>query len=258
METLRHEEYRRLLDFVAGLQEPVEMVAFGSHLVQLTAELIPGATIAFDQINESSGMYSLDHNVPLDLADQLKVHARLQELYRENPIYDYLQNGGTGPLVDLIDLMPRRKFQRTDFYQDIFRPYGIEHQVSLLVNREGWINTLTINRDKAIPARMKTLLSLAVRHVKLAHSNTCLREDVTKAVVTADVTNFTAREREVFFWLQEGKRNSEIGIILGCSCRTVDHHVQNILRKTGVETRTAAVRHWCRGAESHQPSKESD
>jgi DNA-binding CsgD family transcriptional regulator len=218
------------------------VAGFGNHIIQLMSQLVPGATISFDQINESSGYYSLDHNVPLDLADQAKVHARLQEVYRENPIYGYIQGGGKGPLVDLAELMPRRAFQRTTFYQDIFRPYGIEHQISVMLSREGWINTLTINRDLAIPERMKTLLSLVSRHIQLAHRNACLIDCVAKAVVSTDATRLTVRESEVFCWLQEGKRNSEIGIILGCSPRTIDKHVQNILRKTGAETRTAAVR----------------
>jgi DNA-binding CsgD family transcriptional regulator len=242
MERLRHSDFRRLLDFVAGLQEPVALADFGSHIVRLTSDLLPGATIAFDQIDESGGQYGFDHNVPLDLADQARMHARLRELYRENPVYGYIQNGGKGPLVDLADLMPQREFQRTDFYQDIFRPYDIEHQLSVLVPREGWINTLTINRDRAICGRMKTLLALASRHIQLAQRNACLMDRVSKTIVATEDTHLTARESEVFSWLREGKRNSEIGVILGCSARTVDKHVQNILRKTGAETRTAAVR----------------
>lgn len=242
MERLRHSDYRRLLDFVAGLQEPVGLAGFGSYMIHLTSDLLPGATIAFDQIHESSGHYSLDHNVPLDAADLAKVHGRLQEVYRENPIYSYIQSGGKGPLVDLAELMPRRDFQRTNFYQDIFRPYDIEHQLNVLLSREGWINTLTINSDQAIPERMKTLLALVSRHIQLAHRNACLIDHVTEGVVATNDKRLTAREAEVFSWLHEGKRNSEIGIILGCSPRTIDKHVQNILRKTGAETRTAAVR----------------
>lgn len=242
MERLGHSDYRKLLDFVAGLQEPVALADFGAHLVRLTSDLLPGATIAFDQINESSGHFDLDHNIPLDTADLAKAHARLIELYRENPIYGYIQNGGKGPLVDLADLMPRREFQRTDFYQDIFRPFDIKHQLSVLLSREGWINTLTINRDQAVPERMKTLLSLAARHIQLAHQSACHMDCIANAITAPVTTLLTTREEEVFSWMREGKRNSEIGVILGCSPRTIDKHVQNILRKTGAETRTAAVR----------------
>jgi DNA-binding CsgD family transcriptional regulator len=51
----------------------------------------------------------------------------------------------------------------------------------------------------------------------------------------------TPREAEVLFWICEGKSNPEIGIILGSSARTVEKHVENILRKLGVPTRSAAV-----------------
>lgn len=242
MERLRHSDYRRLLDFVAGLQESVPLADFGGHIVRLTSELMPGATIAFDQIHEASGHYTFDHNVPLDPAEQAKMFSRLQVLYRENPIYGYIQGGGQGPLVDIADLMPRRDFQRTEFYQDIFRPYDLEHQVNVLLSRDGWINTLTINRDRSIDPRMKTLLALAARHVRLAHRNACQMEDLRQLPQADDATHLTRREVEVFTWLREGKRNSEIAVILGCSPRTVDKHVENILRKTGAETRTAAVR----------------
>lgn len=242
MERLSHSDYARLLDFIAVLQEPVALANFGSMIVRLASDLLPGATIAFDQIDERRGEYfGFDHNVPLDLADQAKMQARLQELYKENPIYDYIQTGGKGPVVDLDDLMPKRRFRRTDFYQDIFRPYGIGHQVSVLLSREGWINTLTLNHARPVPGRMKTLLTLASRHVRLAHGHACQSAAIATASAIVPV-NLTGRESEVFCWLREGKRNSEIAVILGCARRTVDKHVENILRKTGAETRTAAAR----------------
>lgn len=237
MEKLVHSDYRRLLDFIAALQEPVTVGEFGRRIVEAAAVLLPGATIAFDQIREADGFYAIDHNVSLDGADQARMYARLKELYRQNPIYGYIQGGGSGPVVDIADLMPRAWFQRTDFYNDIFRPYDIEHQVNVLLSRDGWINTLTINRDRLIDGRTKTLLSLASRHIGLAHRQACVAEAA--GVIR---THLTARETEVFRWLREGKRNAEIALILGCSRRTIDKHVENILRKTGAETRTAAIR----------------
>lgn len=49
------------------------------------------------------------------------------------------------------------------------------------------------------------------------------------------------RECEVISWIVEGKRDAEIGVILGISVRTVNQHVRTILRKTSAETRTAAA-----------------
>jgi len=51
----------------------------------------------------------------------------------------------------------------------------------------------------------------------------------------------TKREAEVLFWVSQGKRNSEIAEILGARSRTIGKHVERILGKLCVETRTAAA-----------------
>ena len=56
--------------------------------------------------------------------------------------------------------------------------------------------------------------------------------------------SLTKRELEVAEWIAAGKRNREIGEILGCSARTVQKHVQHILDKLHLETRTAVCLWW--------------
>jgi len=51
----------------------------------------------------------------------------------------------------------------------------------------------------------------------------------------------TRRENEVLSWVSSGKTTPEIAIILGCSARTVEKHVQNIFRKTGISSRTQLI-----------------
>jgi DNA-binding CsgD family transcriptional regulator len=51
----------------------------------------------------------------------------------------------------------------------------------------------------------------------------------------------TGREAEVLTWIARGKRNYEIGVILGAKRRTISKHVEHILSKLNVETRTAAA-----------------
>ena len=53
----------------------------------------------------------------------------------------------------------------------------------------------------------------------------------------------TPRENEVLFWLQRGKSNVEIGVILGIAAATVGKHLERIYPKLGVDNRTAAS-HW--------------
>ena len=63
------------------------------------------------------------------------------------------------------------------------------------------------------------------------------------ALLEAMVQHFglTQREAEVLHWVARGKTNRDIGDILGLSPRTVTKHMEHILPKLGVETRTAAA-----------------
>jgi DNA-binding NarL/FixJ family response regulator len=52
--------------------------------------------------------------------------------------------------------------------------------------------------------------------------------------------NLTPREAEVLLWVAQGKSNSDIGIILGMSEKTVKQHLGVVFQKLGVENRNAA------------------
>ena len=236
-------DIHRLLDFIAGMQECAQRTDFGKDLIRLMSELIPSTLIAYDQIEESSGTYELAHNSPLGADDTARFLARLQQVYKQNPIYHYIQSGGQERVVDINQLATQRQLQRTDFYQDIFKPLGIRHQINVLLPRAGWITTLTINHDQPFTTEQHQLLTLASRHILLAHRSLCLNAELQRAVQQPSTAlhRLTPREREVVHWISEGKRNGEIAKILGCALRTVEKHVEHILEKTGTETRTAAA-----------------
>ncbi len=51
----------------------------------------------------------------------------------------------------------------------------------------------------------------------------------------------STREKEVLGWLRMGKTSWDISVILRISERTVNYHVNNIMRKLGVVNRMQAV-----------------
>lgn len=67
---------------------------------------------------------------------------------------------------------------------------------------------------------------------------------VRKPLAFTEARPLTKRELEVVEWIAAGKRNAEIGQILGCSSRTVQKHVQHILEKLHLETRIAVCIWW--------------
>ena len=51
----------------------------------------------------------------------------------------------------------------------------------------------------------------------------------------------TKREREVHYWLCQGKSNEDIARILVVSPHTIKNHIDHIFQKLGVENRYAAA-----------------
>lgn len=55
------------------------------------------------------------------------------------------------------------------------------------------------------------------------------------------LNRLTKREKQVLFWIVEGKTNGDIGRILEISPRTVEKHCESIFRKLGIENRYSAI-----------------
>ena len=54
----------------------------------------------------------------------------------------------------------------------------------------------------------------------------------------------TRRQREIMYWIAEGKTSGEAAIILGISPRTVEKHLEAVFQRLGVENRIAAMRRY--------------
>ncbi len=61
------------------------------------------------------------------------------------------------------------------------------------------------------------------------------------ASVLCTAEPLTRRETEVLGWLRKGKAGPEIAIILNCAPRTVEKHLANLYRKTGLRQRAALI-----------------
>ena len=93
----------------------------------------------------------------------------------------------------------------------------------LVVERQG--KRLTV---RLLPGPVQRLLILHEERTSL-HS------------ASLEPLGLTHREGEVLAWVAQGKTNDAIATIFGLSYRTVEKHIENILRKLAVENRTAAA-----------------
>ncbi len=78
--------------------------------------------------------------------------------------------------------------------------------------------------------------------VKTNHLSESEPESSEKSIPGVEqLERLTKREKQVLFWIVEGKTNGDIGRILGISHRTVEKHCESIFRKLGIENRYAAI-----------------
>lgn len=84
--------------------------------------------------------------------------------------------------------------------------------------------------------RIRAILNSVIPHLHLALYRICEKKE--KETGCMRLSN---REMEVLDWLKQGKSSWDISIILGISERTVNFHVNNILRKLGAVNRLQAL-----------------
>jgi DNA-binding NarL/FixJ family response regulator len=64
---------------------------------------------------------------------------------------------------------------------------------------------------------------------------------------SASMPPLTPREEEVLEHVLRGETNKEIAAALGCSDKTIEYHMRNILRKTQTSSRTRLMASRMRG-----------
>lgn len=235
-----------MLEFVAALPEVPAGLDFSAHLVRLVQALQPDAIVGFDEIQESTGKFRLTHTDQFSPGVVARYFPVLTELYQENPIYPYTQREDAQLPLRISDLASRRTFHGTGLYQEFFRPLGIEHQMHIVIPTSGWITSLSLNGEADFSDEVVEMFRLLSPQIARQHAR-FNRPDAHEANCRS--LGLSLREGQVLQWIAEGKRNGEIAVIMDLSERTVEKHVANLLRKLGVENRTAAARHWSESAQ---------
>jgi DNA-binding CsgD family transcriptional regulator len=169
----------------------------------------------------------------------------------ERTLYDhpftkhFEKHGSLDHAMKLSDFMTLSQLRRTPLYKLGLQPLNVEHILSIGSNSGPGLATLTVTRPATQPdfsERDRRVLEVLRPHFDQARAN-LERETLMRANRSRSLraSGLTPRETEVALWLAQGKTNPEIAIILVAPARTIEKHVEHILRKLGVENRVAAA-----------------
>jgi len=141
-------------------------------------------------------------------------------------------------------------WKNTWLYNEVERPLGVEDLASVCqITSPDEVLVLSCGRSGKFPDRdlapvqsyQRVLNALVPACLAVAKANALTPGLSRGGTAPSRLSRLTAREDEILRWVREGKRDPEIGLLLSISSRTVHHHLENVYRKLGVETRTAAA-----------------
>ena len=242
--------YLRLLE-AAEILHAHDMGRFQDRVLQACQLLFPETCNSFELWSRKDGTHEGAMNVPYDPKEIDERFRLIGELApTQNPCFPHLIAGTTSPLR-MSDFTTLRELRRTEFFEVVFKPVELRFQAAIPLQTETHVGAITFNKGgrKDFTTEDLHFVQLLARHVALAHRISVVFETAAplQPVVASNDNlallraGLTTRECEVMRWMEQGKTDKEIAIILGISHRTVGDHVRSILNKLGVENRTAAV-----------------
>ena len=233
----------QLLDVVAQIHEGLGEQDFLRHVMAVLEE------------SQILACHSL-HHAQCHLKD-----GRVEVRNREGPVFvkreslgTMLQNPRTrSPLMALLIQDPsrsyvltqavgKRELRRLPNHLEIHREIGVEDLLAFAVCGKSVWHVLAFLRDKDYTEEERQVADLLRKQVHIAFQNHLKRLVAETEAPTAPFSHgLTAKEMDVLQWVCQGKRNKEIGAILGISEFTARNHVEKILKKLGAENRGSAA-----------------
>lgn len=178
--------------------------------------------------------------------------------FSEHPLVRYHAGLRGRSAHRISDSVPFTRFRHTALYSEYYRRIGIDHAVALPIHvDERVLVSFVLNRrGRDFSDRECELLDLVGAHLTVLYRKSAAREPPPAAsigppaaqasrlsvpIASSAALPLTARQREVLRWVGAGKTDRDVALLVGCSHRTVQKHLERIYARLGVETRTAAV-----------------
>ena len=158
----------------------------------------------------------------------------------KHPLVEPFRRGDPGA-VSVSQVVSARQWRNTEFYRESgYRRLGLKHELAALVPNvhPTGMASVSVLRGRDFSERDREMIDHLRPHLGLAWRRVLARQAAASpAKVRTAFPMLSEREAVVLFWITEGKENREIAEILERSLHTVQEHVENIIRKLGLENR---------------------
>lgn len=167
------------------------------------------------------------------------------EQFRLLQSHPRLQSGPRGEVLSVSDFLSQTRWQRTDLYNVDRGSVRLEDDLGVDMRLPGGslFQGCVIREERSFTERDRLLFTLLLPHLRAVLTLNPPRPASSGPASDRLVgLGLTPREKEVLYWVSEGKTNADTATILNISPGTVRVHLERIYPKLGVENRLAASR----------------
>jgi DNA-binding CsgD family transcriptional regulator len=218
--------------------------------LSVSRRLIGGDKGDYTEINAATRQFRVlvDPEPP-----QLRLLGAARAAYMgQHPVSRHFLRDDDGAAHTISDFLRPHEFHRMGLYGEFFRPLGVEDQLTVTLGGhvQGRLAGVSIDRGHGgFSDHERTLLERLRPHLTAARDNAVLfSQALSRSPVAghdgappAPLDRLTDRERDVLARVASGQTNAQIARELDISVGTVRKHVEHILERLGVPSRTAAA-----------------
>lgn len=250
---LRRDQARRMFDVIEWMHSATSLDALHGIIREGMAGLVPGDCFDLVQCCTRAEDDEVFHAKPDTYTGEeiayMLAHAA------EHPVVGAF-SAGVPDAVSISQCVSDRVWRSSPLYREGgYRRLGLRYEMAVEVRGVSQHSLAVMSVVRGGPdftEGEKEVLSLLRPHIARAWTQARRRSMGLSAKLLREVFPvLSAREAEILFWVVEGKLNAEIAMILQVRLGTVQEHVENIVRKLGMENRhqmTVAVLRACSGS----------
>jgi DNA-binding CsgD family transcriptional regulator len=245
---LSHKDYTALDQVIFELYDYRDLKRFRAEVPDIFLKLVPSDYFFWPEFAlpaAPDGVSTLVDFVESAPCVTPEKAGEIGENIMSHPFTCYFMNGGQPMALKLSDFLTQTQLQRSNVGEIYQHWGGFRYNLSLSVatgrGRAAAVGFCNSNRD--FTERDRFVLGLLQRHFNRAHRSARLASSPLQfPEISFKDFALTPREAEIAIWLAQGKTNQEIAMILQGCVRTIEKHVEQILKKLHAENRaTAAV-----------------
>jgi DNA-binding CsgD family transcriptional regulator len=245
-----------LLELLGDVHGMLDIVEFRAGLLQALMRMVPAEWASLNDLGADPADAVIVIEPGGAPAEDRELFARLAH---ENPLILRYQRTQDGRAYRFSDVTTPAALRRTELYQRIYAPMGVEHQIAFTLPAapdrllgialcRGHDDFSDAERDLLNRARPFLIQAYrnAVEYSRVAGQ--AVRAETPRgspdrgaATVALLARGLTSREVEVLWWSAVGQSPAAIAQRLQISRRTVQKHLERAYRKLGVANRSDAA-----------------